>query len=365
MSNDVGQLLLVGVPGTELDPDTATMLRRVQPGGFILFGRNIKAPEQLRKLIDDLRDLSKVEPVITIDQEGGRVSRLRLIGEEPPNAQQLRDRGNPELVRRHGELTAKLLRLFGFNLDLCPVLDLSFDDEADNSLRGRCYGKTVDQVIALAGEFNTGLRGGGVLSCGKHFPGYAAAVEDPHHSFPVIERDRAAMEANELAVFRHFVPLVDSMMIGHIHYGSLDPEMRPASLSPVMINGLLRQEMGFDGLVMTDDLDMGAILNTTSFDDMLSLGLAAGNDLLMICHRVDMLDQARAVLEKQAESVRAPALRRVADFKKKMAAPTAFSPAEFDKINRDIWDLRVATLGEEKAREKSVEDGKRSPVEIY
>lgn len=365
MSNDVGQLLLVGVPGTELDAETAAMLRRVQPGGFILFGRNIQTPGQLRKLIDDLRDLSGVEPVITIDQEGGRVSRLRLIGEEPPNAQQLRDRGNPELVRRHGELTAKLLRLFGFNLDLCPVLDISFDDEADNSLRGRCYGKTAAQVIALAGEFNTALRGGGVLSCGKHFPGYAAAVEDPHHSFPVIERDRVAMEANELAVFRHFAPLVDSMMIGHIHYGSLDPEMRPASLSPVMINGLLRQEMGFDGLVMTDDLDMGAILNTTSFDDMLSLGLAAGNDLLMICHRVDMLDQARAVLEKQPESVRESALRRVEDFKKKMAAPTAFSLAEFEAINRDIWDLRVATLGEERAREKSVEDGKRSPVELY
>jgi beta-N-acetylhexosaminidase len=365
MSSDVGQLLLVGVPGTELDAETAAMLRRVQPGGFILFGRNIQAPEQLRKLVDDLRDLSKVEPVITIDQEGGRVSRLRLIGEEPPNAQQLRDRGNPELVRRHGELTAKLLRLFGFNLDLCPVLDISFDDEADNSLRGRCYGKTAEQVIALAGEFNTALQAGGILSCGKHFPGYAAAVEDPHHSFPVIERDRAVMEANELAVFRHFAPLVDSMMIGHIHYGSLDPEVRPASLSPVMINDLLRQEMGFDGLVMTDDLDMGAILNTTSFDDMLSLGLAAGNDLLMICHRVDMLDQARAVLEKQPETVREPALRRVADFKRKMAAPTAFSPAGFEAVNREIWDLRVATLGEEKAREKSVEDGKRSPVELY
>ena len=365
MSNDAGQLLLVGVPGTELDVETATMLRRVQPGGFILFGRNIKSPEQLRKLIDDLRDLSDVEPVITIDQEGGRVSRLRLIGEEPPNAQQLRDRGNPELVRRHGELTAKLLRIFGFNLDLCPVLDISFDDEADNSLRGRCYGKTAGQVIALAGEFNNGLRGGGVLSCGKHFPGYAAAVEDPHHSFPVIERDRAAMEANELAVFRHFAPLVDSMMIGHIHYRSLDPEMRPASLSPVMINGLLRQDMGFDGLVMTDDLDMGAILNTTSFDDMLSLGLAAGNDLLMICHRVDRLNQARSVLEQLPESVREPALRRVAEFKKKMAAPTAFSMAEFAAINRDIWDLRVATLGGEQARGKSVEDGKRSPVELY
>ncbi|MBU3664664.1 MAG: glycoside hydrolase family 3 protein [Chthoniobacterales bacterium] len=365
MSNDVGQLLLVGVPGAELDSETAAMLRRVQPGGFILFGRNIKSPEQLRKLIDDLRDLSEVEPVITIDQEGGRVSRLRLIGEEPPNARQLRDKGDPALVRRHGELTAKLLRLFGFNLDLCPVLDISFDDEADNSLRGRCYGKTAGQVIALAGEFNNALRGGGVLSCGKHFPGYTMAVEDPHHSFPMIDRERAAMEANELAVFRHFAPLVDSMMIGHIHYGCLDGELRPASMSPAVIEGLLRGEMGFRGLVMTDDLDMGAILNTTTFDDMLALGLAAGNDLLMICHRVDMLAQARAVLERQPAPALAPALRRVSEFKSKMAPPTAFSRAEFDAINRDIWDLRVATLGEERAHQRSVEDGKRSPVELY
>lgn len=341
------------------------MLRRIQPGGFILFGRNLESPEQLRKLIEDLRDLSAVEPVVTIDQEGGRVSRLRLIGEEPPNAQQLRERGNPELVRRHGELTAKLLRLFGFNLDLCPVLDLSFDDEADNSLRGRCYGKTVKQVIALAGAFNTALRAGGILSCGKHFPGYAAAVEDPHHSFPVIERARTEMEANELAVFRHFAPLVDSMMIGHIHYGSLDPERRPASLSPVVINGLLREEMGFDGLVMTDDLDMGAILNTTLFEEMLALGLAAGNDLLMICHRVEVLEQARAVLGKQPSDLLATSLGRVAAFKKKMAPPMDFSPAAFEAINREIWALRVATLGEEKAREKSEEDGKRSPVELY
>lgn len=365
MSNEVGQLLLVGVPGTALEAETAAMLRRIQPGGFILFGRNLESPEQLRKLIEDLRDLSAVEPVVTIDQEGGRVSRLRLIGEEPPNAQQLRERGNPELVRRHGELTAKLLRLFGFNLDLCPVLDLSFDDEADNSLRGRCYGKTVKQVIALAGAFNTALRAGGILSCGKHFPGYAAAVEDPHHSFPVIERARTEMEANELAVFRHFAPLVDSMMIGHIHYGSLDPERRPASLSPVVINGLLREEMGFDGLVMTDDLDMGAILNTTLFEEMLALGLAAGNDLLMICHRVEVLEQARAVLAKQPSDLLATSLGRVAAFKKKMAPPMDFSPAAFEAINREIWALRVATLGEEKAREKSEEDGKRSPVELY
>jgi len=149
-----GQLLLVGVPGTELDAATAAIFREVQPGGFILFGRNITSAPQLRKLIDDLRNLSEVEPIITIDQEGGRVSRLKLVGNEPPNAQQLRDRAEINLIAQHGTITAGLLRMFGFNLDLCPVLDISFDDEADNSLKGRCYGRSVEEVIRNAGAFN-------------------------------------------------------------------------------------------------------------------------------------------------------------------------------------------------------------------
>jgi beta-N-acetylhexosaminidase len=141
--SSLGQLLLTGVPGPELDSDTASTFRRIQPGGFILFGRNIQTPGQLRKLIDGLRELSEVEPIITIDQEGGRVSRLKLLGQEPPNANQLRDKGDLDLIHRHGAITGRLLRIFGFNLDLCPVLDISFDDEADNSLRGRCYGNDV------------------------------------------------------------------------------------------------------------------------------------------------------------------------------------------------------------------------------
>src|SRR3954452_9370792 len=110
--DSLGQLILTGVPGTELDTETAALFRRIQPGGYILFGRNIATPTQLRKLIDDLRDLSQVEPIITIDQEGGRVSRLRLIGNEPPSAQQLRDKGEEALVQRHGQITGELLRLF-------------------------------------------------------------------------------------------------------------------------------------------------------------------------------------------------------------------------------------------------------------
>src|SRR2546430_8811727 len=158
-SDSPGQLIMTGVPGKELDAETAKLFRKVQPGAFILFGRNIATAQQLRKLIDDLRDLSEVEPIITIDEEGGRVSRLRLIGNEPPNAQQLGDKGDVNFIRRHGEITGRLLRLFGFNLDLCPVLDISFDDDADNSLRGRCYGKTVEQVVRNAGAFHEAMRG--------------------------------------------------------------------------------------------------------------------------------------------------------------------------------------------------------------
>src|SRR4026209_61978 len=201
----LGELIMTGVPGKELDDKTARLFRKVKPGAFILFGRNIESAPQLRKLIDDLRDLSDIEPIITVDQEGGRVSRLRLIGSGPPNAQQLRDRNDIELIRRHGDITGRLLRLFGFNLDLCPVLDISFDDDAENSLRGRCYGKTVEQVVRNAGAFNDAMREQGIASCGKHFPGYSAATSDAHYQLPCIYRTREELDENELAVFRAFI----------------------------------------------------------------------------------------------------------------------------------------------------------------
>lgn len=363
--SSIGQLLLVGVPGAELDAESAAFFKKLQPGGFILFGRNIKTPTQLRKLIDDLRNLSDIEPIITIDQEGGRVSRLKLIGNEPPNAQQLRDKGDLGLIRKHGDITGRILRLFGFNLDLCPVLDISFDDEADNSLKGRCYGRTVAEVIEKAGAFNDGLRGTGVLSCGKHFPGYSSAGLDPHHELPSIERSRELMEEYELAVFRHFADKVDSLMIGHITVSGLEKSGPPASLSPAMIDGLLRRDMNFGGLVMTDDLDMGAILNHYGFDETMRMGLAAGNDMLMICHRVELAAQAKQVVEALPAPAVDPALQRMANFKTKLVPPDPFSEEAFHAVDSEIWDLRVATLGAEAAAQRSAEDGKRSPVELY
>jgi beta-N-acetylhexosaminidase len=361
----VGQLILTGVPGLELDSETAALFRRVQPGGFILFGRNIQSAGQLRKLIDDLRDLSEIEPIITIDQEGGRVSRLRLIGNEPPNAQQLRDRNDVALVKRHGEITGQLLRIFGFNLDLCPVLDISFDDEADNSLRGRCYGKTVEQVVRLAGAFNDAMREQGILSCGKHFPGYSAARVDAHHDLPKIERTREELDEQELAVFRHFVPSVDSMMICHGWYPCFDPEKRPASLSREIVTNLLRDDFKFDGLIMTDDLDMGAILNEYGLEETIRLAIEAGNDWVMICHRVDAIGEVHTTLGKLPPAQIERALQRVVQTKAKLTPPHEFSEEKFKEIDGEIWDLRVAVLGEEAAAKRSPDDGKRSPVETY
>lgn len=364
-SASLGQLLLTGVPGLELDSQTAAAFRRIQPGGFILFGRNIQSPSQLRKLIDDLRDLSDVEPIITIDQEGGRVSRLKLIGQEPPNANQLRDKDDLELILRHGHITGRLLRIFGFNLDLCPVLDISFDDEADNSLRGRCYGNTVEQVNRNAGAFNRGLQAEGILSCGKHFPGYSRAGLDAHHELPTIKLSREELEAQELAVFRHFANKVDSMMIGHGYYPSLDNSGAPSSLSGKVINGLLREELGFRGLVMTDDLDMGAILNHYGLEETIRLAITSGNDLAMICHRIEGVEAARGYLDLVPDADAERALASVAAFKERMVQPDPWDEVEFQHRDEDVWNLRVATLGEEAAAQRSAEDGKRSPVELY
>ena len=360
------ELLLVGVPGPELDAATAKRLRRLQPGGFILFGRNIVSAPQLRRLTDDLRDLSVTEPVITIDQEGGRVSRLRLIGHEPPNAQQLRERGDPGLITEHGRLTGRLLRLFGFNLDLCPVLDILFDDAADNSLRGRCYGGDVGETITNAESFRAAMAAEGILSCGKHFPGYTFAGLDPHHELPRIERSRAELDACELAVFRAFANKVDSMMIGHAHYPCFEPDAAvPASLSAAVIRDCLLGELGFGGLVMTDDLDMGAILNTFGWEDTIRRAVRAGNHMIMICHRLDAAEEALRVLETMPTRELDPALAALLAFKKQLAQPAVFSEQAHRMLDEQVWQLRIATLGEEAARSRSPEDGKRSPVEVY
>ena len=384
-ADSLGQLIMTGVPGKELSAETARLFRRVQPGAYILFGRNLESATQLRKLIDDLRDLSDIEPIITIDQEGGRVSRLRRIGNEPPNAQQLRDKNDIDLIRRHGDITGRLLRLFGFNLDLCPVLDISFNDDAENSLYGRCYGKTVEQVVRNAGAFNEAMRGQGIASCGKHFPGYSAATSDAHYQLPRIDRSREELDENELAVFRAFIGRggspnrpraievnrpyleegrVNSLMICHGWYPCFEPQPKPATVSRRIVTELLRNEFGFDGLVMTDDLDMGAILIGYRLDETIRLAVEAGNDIVMLCHRVPEIETVHRILGTLPSDQIERAQEYISEFKQNLSPPYKFSESAFQEINREIADLRTAVVGEEHLG-RVVTERQVSPVERF
>ena len=211
------------------------------------------------------------------------------------------------------------------------------------------------------------MRAEGILSCGKHFPGYGPADCDPHEFLPVITKSREEMERSELLPYSALLPELDSVMTCHSNYTAYDPDRGrwPASLSHNIVTKLLRHQYAFDGLAMTDDLDMGAILNEVTFEQAIQEAVRAGNDLVMICHRVEMVELARQHLE----GVEAPALHdalvRIEKTKKRLVKPDAFDLDRFAAINRDIWQLRADTLGEEAAKNLSVEDGKRSPVELY
>lgn len=359
------QALIIGVDGPALGADEAKRIKELQPGGFILFGRNIKEPLQLKKLIDDLYGLCKEPPIVCIDQEGGRVARLREIGREPPSAKELIEHGTIEHILRHGTLTGKLLRLFGFNLDLCPVLDISFEGDEDNSLKNRCYGKTPAEVVTNAGAFNKTLRAEGVFSCGKHFPGYSRAHIDPHHELPSIERSEKELNEWEWVPFKKLIDEVDFQMIGHAFYPLLDKSGFPSSLSPFFITKVLKERLGFKGLVMTDDLDMGAIVNQYSLKDACTLALKAGNDFTLLCHRNHLAGEALEGIAAVGRKELAHIEERIHGLKQRMPKRVEFSISEFEQINRDILALRSELIGVELASQKSGETGKRSPVEKY
>ncbi len=361
-----GQLLILGVPGTEITPADAALYRKIQPGGFVIFGRNIESPEQTRKLTDDLRDLCKIPPIISIDQEGGRVSRTRVMGTEPPSAQQLREKNDPNYIARHGELTAYVLRLLGFNMDLCPVLDISYDDSADNALRGRCYGTDAQQVICNAGMFNANLRHYRVQSCGKHFPSCGLADTDPHHAIPHVHKSVQEMFESDLLPYTALMPELDAIMSCHAYFSAFDPDSPglPGSLSYNLIHKLLRMQLGFEGVIMTDDLDMGAIVNTYGRGPDVELAIRAGNDMAMICHQIDSSEIALNHIKKLPHDIIDNALFHIEKLKKKIKKTIPFSQKLWDEIDADIAELRLNVLGEEMANAQQ-NSPSNSPVEDY
>ncbi len=331
-----GSLLLLGVKGTELTSGEASLFQKLQPAGFVLFTRNLSSPEQTRKLTDDLRGLSREEPILSIDQEGGRVTRTKEIAPACPSAEAFSRKPDAEQIARAGEMTAELLRMLGFNLNFAPVLDLDHFPGLQNALRQRCWGRDSQDVINRAGMWNRWTRKRGMLGCGKHFPACGRAVSDPHEELPSSGANLEEMMKEDVIPYTALMPELDSVMLAHVMYPNVDSDF-PASLSKRIVTGWLRGQLGFDHhLVMTDDLDMGAIVKRYGRGEDVKLAIKAGNDLAMICHQTDSAEIAAKALSEVDINIRDEALARLEKFRKKMSAPLAFEKSRWMKVCEKI-----------------------------
>jgi len=319
MRTNAGQHLCIGIPGGELTPATRQLLKTVQPGGIVLFARNVDSADQLRALTRSLRDDLPVLPLIAIDHENNRVNRLRAIVGELPTLAAVKHAGNAE---EFGRAIGRSLHDLGIDLNFAPVLDLElFDASIDNALRDRCWSRTPAEVVRFAGTFITGLESAGVAACPKHFPGLGAAVEDSHEHLPTITRRREQLLAEDLRPFAELIPRLSALMVGHGHYTAFDgPNPKPASVSPVIVGAILRRQLGFTGLVMTDDMEMGAITRAGDFTAAVTDAIQAGADMVLVCHTSEKILAAHEALAKT--KIPAQSAHRLERFRAKWIGPT-------------------------------------------
>lgn len=313
--------LIAGIEGTELSPEEAALFSRLQPSGYILFSRNIEDFEQTRELTDSLRRLTTGPdaPIIAIDQEGGRVVRTGKLGVQLPSAAALAATRSEHVIRQAAYYTARCLQTLGINTDLAPVLD--FASGRTNALAGRCWGTESQGVISYAGIWNRAMREQCIMTCGKHFPGMGEAAVDPHFGLPTLSAEREDFLREPALPFLALMPELPSLMIAHLMVPRMDAE-RLSSLSPVMVADFLRMQLGYEGVVFTDDLCMGAITEQHTPAEAAALALQAGCDAPLICHDVcEHLEAAARAIEALPPGATTEAQRRLERYRMLMPAP--------------------------------------------
>ncbi len=327
----IGQLFMVGFEGTAVTPDLADFIKEYKPGGVILFARNLESIEQIVDLTNDLQRCSPHSPLlISIDQEGGRVSRLPKPFTIFPPGDVLGRCNSSELAYAAAATIAKELRAVGINMNMAPVLDVN-SNPANPVIGDRAFGTTPGPVCELGLATAGGLQDNRVVACGKHFPGHGDTATDSHKELPVVEAPREQLEQIEFPSFRRATTHgVATMMTAHVLYKALD-DQQPATLSPAIITRLLREEMRYDGVVLTDDLEMRAIIDHYGIEEATVRALLAGCDMPLICKdrnreiaAITALD--KAVAEGTVTSQRLDvSLARVARLKQQFLVP--YKPA--------------------------------------
>ena len=280
---EIGQLLIGSLPGTTISPEIRSLARDFSLGGVILFSRNIEEPEQVAELSVDVQSLASELPLwVSVDQEGGRVARLRKPFTEWPPMAVLGRSDSPELAFRFAAALAAELRAVGITLDFAPVLDIHTNPK--NPVIGdRALAENAEAVARLGAAIVKGLQENGVAACGKHFPGHGDTSVDSHKELPVVDHPPDRIRRVECVPFRAAIAAdVAFIMTAHVLVPSLDEEM-PATLSRRIVYAILRDELGFQGVILSDDLEMQALAKSYPVPDAAVHAVNAGCDGLLIC----------------------------------------------------------------------------------
>lgn len=298
-----GQLLVVGFEGLTLPEDLVQDLAAGLRAGVILFRRNMPDLVTTWRTCGRITEACdrQLAPLIAIDQEGGRVSRLPEPIPSLPSMRSLASLGDAGLIERAAETVARGLLALGINCNFAPVLDV--DSNPLNPIIGdRSFSQEPHEVAHLGCAFARGLNRGGVLGCGKHFPGHGDTMQDSHLELPRVERTLAELEAVELLPFREAAARgIDALMTAHVVFPALDPEL-PATLSKKIVTGLLREQWGYRGLVVSDDLEMRAIRQYHTLEASAIAAVRAGCNMILICHSTQAAGQVLDALVSEAES---------------------------------------------------------------
>jgi beta-N-acetylhexosaminidase len=356
LTEQIGQLLIIGFDGTEMSPRLASLLTTIQPAGVILFARNITSAEQTHMLLRECQKCVTAPLFTCVDLEGGQVDRFRNGLGSAPSAAAVFATGNRKLFRKHGRIIGENCRALGFNVDFAPALDLAFE-ASRKVMSTRAVSADPKEVVTYAREFLRGLGDARVFGCGKHFPGLGEANLDTHHDLPSVDKEFKQMWEQDLVPYRVMRRELPFVMVSHAAFPMVTKDKTPASLSKKWITDVLRKRIGYRGLICSDDLEMGGVLAAAAIEQATIGHIRAGGDLGLICHQEDFIRRANEAMTVEAERDRRfrsrvqESARRVLAFKKKhlsrsrSAAPTA---AKVEKLTRHLWEfgeeIRLATL---------------------
>ncbi len=331
LRRQVGQVMIVGFDGAGFEGELQSTLRDFSPGGVIYFARNLTGIRQTWDMLAATHRHSATPPFLCVDLEGGTVDRLKNMLAPAPSVFEVTASRRRALYRRHGEIIGRECRALGFNVDFAPVLDLGLPASA-KVLTTRTIPNDSAETIVYAREFLKGLSTMKVLGCGKHFPGLGAADLDSHHALPVVNRTWKALWSEDLLPYRSIHRQLPFIMVAHAAYPDVTRDSTPASLSRKWITTILRDKIGYRGLIVADDLEMGGAQAAGSVGEIAVETMAAGSDIFLMCHNQQLVAESyESVLREAERSAKfaakiALAAKRVLAFKKRRPILKAFPP---------------------------------------